>query len=230
MAVVGEPGRRARRVGRRRDAGEAHGQVVHRLHEPAGALDELGLAVREVEHLTHGVGARRRRAAAGEPHEARDGPRSVTRDRTADRGAHERAAAGVEPGEARPRRHAVGVHRHGRGPLAGDRDRAHGARGHARGAQEPSRRVADQVPPLRRVLGRGPVVAEVGRHRTVLDGDDVAGHADQPDLGTAGAQVDREDQLVAHGPGTAAWASIMSAITARMNSSASALIPPATPP
>src|SRR5487761_2285972 len=63
-----------------------------------------------------------------------------------------------------------------------------------------------------------------------LVGDDHAVVGDEADLGPPGAQVDREAELVAHVAGTWACSSIMSDITARMNSSASLVMPPATPP
>src|SRR5580658_6220450 len=74
-------------------------------------------------------------------------------------------------------------------------------------------------------------VGAIGRlARVELVVEDLAVEADEADLRSAGAQVDAEAEIVAHAEGTAACWSIMSAITARMNSSASALIPPATPP
>ena len=83
----------------------------------------------------------------------------------------------------------------------------------------------------------------------VLPGD-LAGERHEPDLGPAGAEIDGEDEAARPGSGGRAgrpvaartfpsvvrahdgssWLSIMSAMTARMNSSASSVMPPATPP
>ena len=53
----------------------------------------------------------------------------------------------------------------------------------------------------------------------------------QADFGATGPQVDGEGELVlAHGAGMEDCWSIMSAMTALMKTSASSLMPPATPP
>ena len=99
------------------------------------------------------------------------------------------------------------------------------------------------VPPLAGVLHRAAAGQPAGLDRAVVVPGDPAGERDEPDLRPAGPEVDREDEpLVAiawrvarAGSGqlfgsTVSWLSIMSAMTARMNSSASSVSPPATPP
>ena len=125
---------------------------------------------------------------------------------------------------------SVGVDRNRRGVLAGDRDGPDAVLGHVRALHQPSRRVADERPPPFGVL-RGAAVTGVRRlDRVEFVVEHVAVEAHQSDLRSARSQVDAETEFVAHAGGIEACWSIMSSITDRMNSSASSVMPPATPP
>jgi len=96
-------------------------------------------------------------------------------------------------------------------------------------SQEPARRFADERPPQFRILRR----AAVTRVRVSTEWSSWSRtspvEAHESDLRSARSQSILETEFVAHAGGIEACWSIMSAITARMNSSASALMPPATP-
>ena len=117
-----------------------------------------------------------------------------------------------------------------------------------------ARRVASAItsPPLLGVLDGAAVRARAGWRPARCSRQAMrAGERDQADLRPAGAEVDGEDEERPRGAtgrsrsreaerwparrgqasaGMDCWASIMSAMTARMNSSASSVMPPATPP
>ena len=181
-----------------------------------------------------------------------DRHRVVAGHRTGDDGPAVGGAPGVRPQLAPADRHAVGVDRHGARPLAGARHRHHGRRVDDAGCQGPAGRMpqitshhwaASWVAPP-----SGP--SSVGTDVVLVPGDG-AGQRDQSDLGPAGAEVDGQDPgvlppasgrrghrasgVVAPGgtaqasAGMACWASIMSAITIRMNSSASSVSPAGHP-
>src|SRR5262249_40442417 len=113
-------------------------------------------------------------------------------------------------------------------------------RRHAAGRERPAGRVDDELPPLVGVLDRAAAGQPAGLDRAMVPPRGPAGQRDEPDLRSARSEVDRQDEaLVAprrrvcggQGDGrTVSWLSIMSAMTVRMNSSASSVSPPATPP
>ena len=72
IAIVGQPTRDARRVCRRGDTGEAHREVVDRLHHPARGRRDRRLAVHEIQHLSNGIGAGGRRSTARLSNEGED--------------------------------------------------------------------------------------------------------------------------------------------------------------
>jgi len=154
----------------------------------------------------------------------------VALDRSSDGPSREFSSARVEPHQAGTGRYAVGVDRYGRGELTRDGDGLDTLFGDARSSQEPARRFADERPPQFRILRRAAVTRVRRLHRVEFVVENLAVEAHESDLRSARSQVDTETEFVAHAGGIEACWSIMSAITARMNSSASALMPPATPP
>ena len=135
------------------------------------------------------------------------------------------------------------VDRHGARPLAGAAHRLDLVRLDDPGRHRAAGRVGDELPPLGRVLHRAAAREQPGLDRAVVVPRDATGERHEPDLRPTRTQVDREDEpllaidggAVREGFGqlfgrTVSWLSIMSAMTARMNSSASSVRPPATPP
>ena len=237
--------------------GEAHRQVVDRLEVPAGGPGHVGLVALEVEDVADRVGARRRRRApaVADPAHARPaasypatGPPMT--------------CTGVGPPRVSdhswqgPDGHAVGVDRHGAGPLPGARHGDHPARvDHARpraprraAAVMRSHHVAGVLGGRRRrarprvATGRCSVqaMAPVSDTRPTL-GPPVPRSTARTQRSSRGrspvAAGHRAAEVVPAGDaagqasaGIACWASIIWPITMRMNSSASSVMPPATPP
>ena len=143
------------------DAGEPHRQVVDRLEVPAGRGGDLGVVRRQVEHVPDRVVAAGDAGGLADPGGQR--PRVVAGDRPADALAGEADAPVVLPHDAVADRHAVGVDRHGAGPLAGD---AHGhdpVGRHVAVGQDLADGVGDDRPPLARVLHGAAAVGPAGR-------------------------------------------------------------------
>jgi hypothetical protein len=237
VAVVREPGRGHRGVGRGRHTREAHRQVVDRLEVPPGGRGDVGMVRGQRVHVADRV------VAAGDArrlaHPRGQGPGAVAGDGTTDARTHEADAPVVLPHDAVADRHARRVDRHRAGPLAGD---AHGhdiLRRHRAVGDGLADGVADDRPPLARVLHGGATVEPAGRERDVVLPGHAAGDRHEPDLRAAGAQIDGEDETVpapvARSPrighdGIRACLSSRPAMAPRMNSSASSVSPPATPP
>ena len=192
-AVVGEPGRGHRRVGGRGHAGEAHGEVVDRLEVPAGGGGDVGVVRRQVEHVPHRVVAAGDARGLADPDGQR--PRVVARHGAADALAGEADAPVVLPHDAVADRDALGVDRHGAGPLAGDAHGHHPGGRHVAVGEDLADGVGDDRPPLARVLDRSAAVEPAGGDRHVVLPRHPARDRHEPDLGPAGPEVDGEDEV-----------------------------------
>src|SRR5471032_1725538 len=131
----------------------------------------------------------------------------------------------IEPHQTVAGRPPESVDRHRRRVLAGHRHGLHAIAGDVRTVHQPARRVADQRPPLLGVLRRATITRVRRGDRVEFVVEDVAVETHETDLRSTRAQVNAETEFLAHAGGTEACWSIMSAMTARMNSSASALMP-----
>ena len=193
VPVVGQPGAGHGSVGGRRDAGEAHGQVVDRLEEPPGLGRVPRLVGLQEAHVSDGIGPRGGRGPAGSSDPGEGGPRGIAGHRAGDDPPGVGRAPCVHPQHAGADGEATGVHGHRAGPLPGDADRHHPIRRDGPRAQRPSGRVPDDGPPQRGVLGGG-VTVDAGGEGRVLVPDDRPGQGDQADLEPAGPEVDGQDE------------------------------------
>ena len=144
--------------------------------------------------------------------------------------------ARVHPHDARADRTTGRIDRDGARPLAGYRDGYHLSRIDLSAGQAPPDGVTDDLPPLSGVL-LGPAPRKPLRlHRDVVLPGHQAGDRDKTYFGPTGAEVDRQHKASVprigrgHAGGNDCWVSIMSAMTALMNSAASSVMPPITPP
>ncbi len=247
ISVVGEPRAGHRRVRRGGDAREPHREVVDRLEEPARRPGDLRLVVEEMEHVPDRVGAggRRRARGAPNPHGQRHG--RVAAQRPADDPLRVRRAPAVHPEAALADRDPALVDGNRARPLTRAAHCLDPVRLDHAGRHRAAGCVRDQVPPDGRVLHRATAREQSGLDRAVVVPGDLPRQRDEPDLRPTRTEVDREDKAllavsrvragrdVGGGFGqlfgrTVSWLSIMSAMTALMNSSASSVNPPTTPP
>jgi hypothetical protein len=214
--VVVELGREHRVLGRRGPAGEAGDDVVHGFEVTGRGPVDLGPLLLEVQEVTQRQTAPDRRDAV-DLHEALEGVRVLGQEGPAE----VTPPLVVVHGHGRDR-HQVGAHRHDRGVLAAHR-------------QCPDRRIrhltdgADHRVPRRLGVLFDDVAVAPGDQRSPGRSDQASVGVDPHHLDVRAADVDA-DGGDAHAGGSACWSSIMSVITARMNSSASGVMPPGIPP
>ena len=214
------------------DAGEAHRQVVDRLEEPPGARRHLRLGSScEVEHVADRVGTAQRRGTAGSAHPGQGRPRRVARQPAADNRAATRGRRGC-PSRGCSRRPARRARRPARcSPTARSPRPPRPPRG-----RPPPRR--DRVGSLRRSAPTTPRRPARRRRRPASGSRRAGGHARGSRLRAGrsrpsgrrcrGRRRGQTPSRPAAGvtPGRACIRSSMSAITERMNSSASSVMPP----
>ena len=214
--VVVELGGEHRVLGRRRPARETGHDVVHGLQVVGGDGVDIRSLPLEVEEVAQRQAAADRRDPV-DLHEALEGVGVL---------AHEGPAEVAPPLVVVHRhgrhRHQVGADRHDRGVLAAHRER-------------PDRRVRDLTDGVdhRRPGGLGilfdHIAVAAGRQRAFGRGLQHPRLVDPSHLHVRAADIDA-DGGDAHVGGSACWSSIISVITARMNSSASGVMPPGMPP
>ena len=214
--VVAELGRELRVLGAHGPTGEAGHDQVHRLQVVGRGGVDLGAVPLEVEQVPEGQPAADGRDAV-DLDEALEGLRVLGHDRPAVVGpplvvVHRHRGHGVQGG----------VHGDDRRVLAADPDGPHRGVGHLR------HRAGHRGPEGLGVLFDDLPVPP-GDQRSPGGRLQPTGLVDPGHLDVRAPDVDAEGRA-AHQVGSACWSSIMSVITARMNSSASGVMPPGIPP
>ena len=142
------------------------------------------------------------------------------------------ATAHVAPQHTSVNRYPRLVDRHDRCVLATDGDRRDGTRIDL--VQQARRHGGDEIPPLLCVLGGCASVAGDGGQLGCAARQQAATEGGNANLEPRRPEIDDKGEVLDGGHQPAAprdcWASIMSTIIILMNSSASVVIPPATPP